>query len=329
MLKTLSRYILLVSIFEGAKMKKFIRIFCVAVISLNVYFQSISMEDSHELDQEEIVYRILDCHEHSLTDKCPILVNDKISFWRKYYGICPAVNIVVNSSLSDEELADAAINYIKNRVKKLGGSVEWEILPTTTPSNIIGILEKNCFQLNHVLTVMIYYLDNMNEKLFVEFDSSEALKKENLVDPSISIKPLDIEMIPAWTDILAKVHGCEWCNDIPYREYIERGVINKTGRSYSAEYFAGYYDNQLANTSGLFIGSDYGCIYVTSTDELFRRKGLATQMTLTILKRAKILGLKYIILECNESIIPLYAKIGFKEVFEKRTSYLAMVIEFS
>lgn len=310
-------------------MKQLSKVFYAIAISVSIYNFSNSMVDNQDLSQEEIVARILDCHEHSLTNKQPILVNDKISFWRKYYGICPAVNVVVNSFLDKEESADAAINHTKNRVKNLGGSVQWQIFPTTMPHNITEILEKNGFQLNYTLTIMIYYLDGVNSKLSDEFGSLERSESENLIDSLISVKPLDIETIPAWTRILGKAHGCEWCTEIAYKEYIERGVLNRTGKPYSAEYYAGYLNDQLAGTIGLFIGNDYGHIYVTSTDESFRRKKVATQMTLTILKRAKELGLKYIILECAESIIPLYIKIGFKETFEIKNYCFNESVELS
>lgn len=279
-------------------MKQFIAIFFTIILSFAVYKHSISMENDEHLSQLEIISRIIDSRKSSLSGASPIVVNNIIQFWRVGEAIKSPINIVMSSFFDKAELADSAISYIKEQSKKLEGLLEWWIFPGITPKNMNKLLENNGFEKSYSLRVMIHYLNN------------ELIDTPH--NDHISICPLKSESIFDWIDILKRAYNFSNCFDENlYQDYIKRGIDKGT-----TEYYAGYYAGELAATAGLFKGCDYGFIYTTATDEKFRRKKLATQIVKALLNRAKELGLKYVILECDESVAELYKKIGFEEAFD-------------
>jgi len=278
-------------------MKQVITFFLAIILNFAVYKHSISMENGDCLSQLEIISKIIDSRKSSLSGASPLAVNNIIQFWRVGEAINSPINIVMSSFFDKTELANSAISYIKEEGEKLGGLLEWWVFSETTPKNMNKLLENSGFEQSYSLKVMIYYLNN------------ELIDVHD--DKHISVYPLGVELIRDWIDILKRAYNFNGCFDEDlYQDYIKRGI-----NSGVTEYYSGYYLGELAATAGLFKGNDYGFIYTTATDEKFRRKKLATQIIQVLLNRAKELGLKYVILECDESIVELYKKIGFEEAF--------------
>jgi len=275
----------------------------ILMMSFIVCNSSDSMEDKAGLSTEEIVTEVVRAYENSLSGIRSILINDKIRFYRKHENLDSPINMVSISLLDNEETASLTIDYVKHWAEKLKGLLEWRVVPTTTPSNMGEILIRNGFSLSATSQVMIYDL----HKEIANQPSSESISVERLSS---------IEIVPAWTKITQRAFDFFWGNEHAYQQYIEKGISIDTAMPGSAEYYSGYYENQLVATGGLFIGDICGHIYSVTTDRLFRRKGLATQMTLTLLNRAKALGLKYVILQCDSTTVNLYTKIGFKKAFD-------------
>jgi len=284
-------------------MGKSAQFFSGLIVSFIFFMQSYSMEHRESLSHEEIIARLIAASENSLANNQPLLVTNTIRFWRKdeCFG-CP-INTVSISLLDNEKTATLAIEYVKHWAKKLNGLLEWRVFPTTTPSTMGDILLDNGFSFNGTVHVMIY---NVGGEIY-NLPISEPIVIERLSD---------IELVPTWTKIIQKAFNFFWRNQHAYQQYVEKGIGDDTAMAGALEFYSGYYDRKLVGTGGLYIGDDCGHINAIATDKVFRGKGLATSMILTLLKRAQDLGLKHVLLQCDDSTVNFYTKIGFKNAFD-------------
>ncbi|GAA5061712.1 GNAT superfamily N-acetyltransferase [Thermocatellispora tengchongensis] len=91
----------------------------------------------------------------------------------------------------------------------------------------------------------------------------------------------------------------------------ERGRPDEAG---SFVRFAARWNDRLVGTSALLVRHDVGGVYVVTTAEDFRRRGIATALTAAALREARWRGLPVATLQASAEGEPVYRRMGFQTV---------------
>jgi len=279
-------------------MKNLRPVFYIFVVSLTAYNLLIAMEDKELSLAKELTMRVVKAWEASLNNPKPININDTIRFWTS--GFTYNTNSIFASSYRSEEEAVGAINMVKEKAEGLTGLTEWWVTPSTNPDNMCQILQEHGFALYRDLTVMVHKLD-------CGFDDD----REN---SEICVKRLtDPDEIEGWDALLAEAFGR---TGSPHERYLE--FLKSDLQAKHKEYYAGYYNEQLAGTGCLVIFDDYAYLYNGAVGSKFRQKGIAKKMAKFVLLRLKNLGLKYVfVITGTDSISKKMSEnLGFKKLFD-------------
>lgn len=206
------------------------------------------------------------------------------------------VNGITLLKISDEEGFARDISAITDYATTHSVPFTWSTNPTSITPNMEALLKTKGFS-KETVTVMVHTLQNIV--------TSEI--------PSFCVKPIGGNEVQSWLTVFNTVFGE---NDPAftqaYCDVMQRDVNNNNA---AVEYYAGYSDAKMVSTGTVFLCSTYGLIAKIATLPEHRNKGLATQVTTALLKRAREKGLKYTFLT-TDSAATLYAKIGFKKVME-------------
>lgn len=275
-------------------MKKFRSSILVSLMFLSIGKLCLSMESKD--NKFSAVERIFKNPISLPRDSQRIFISDKMSV---YHNTDEGIPKYVVTDLSFESLEEALENIQK--LKKLvmenyeKFEIEWRIFTNQKP--ILGkVLEDEGFKFDHLLDVIAYSLN-------------EDFEPSIMIDSAIKIEALKEDSIAPWASIVGEAFHCiDHCNSETYHKTVENG-INKIS---DERFYAGYYNDQLVATGAVRMvkGEDIGYVFATTTHPDFRNKGLATAMSLHILRRAKEVGLKYIVLMTSKEEIRKICKKG-------------------
>ncbi|MDD1765016.1 MAG: GNAT family N-acetyltransferase [Methanomassiliicoccales archaeon] len=98
-----------------------------------------------------------------------------------------------------------------------------------------------------------------------------------------------------------------------------RELIDGYGMSSTRRWFLGSLDGDPVAVSLLVLHEDVAGVYNIATIPVARRKGIGTAITREPLQIAKDVGYDVAVLEASEMGLPIYRRLGFKELCEFRT----------
>lgn len=256
--------------------------------------------DFNIFDLSNVQSKIILSYEHWLKQIGAKLIeeNPKIQFWMSFHQD-PFANGVISSQYdNNQELVDAI-----NAVKKIGQEshvpITWWVDPCTKPNNTAHILKENGFAFHDSFEIMVYQLD----KSINDFS----------VNPEIHIKRIiNKNETNNWTHVLSSVYAYDVALASASINSIDWNDIDLN----DDHIFAGYFQNKLVSTGTLFIQDDWAELASIATISEARNKGVATALILGMLHYAQQLGLKYIVLMATSAGKNIYAKLGFKKVYE-------------
>ena len=142
------------------------------------------------------------------------------------------------------------------------------------------------------------------------FDLSQAMPA--MKSPSISIHELD-ENDDLSTWILPINEGFDVKEGDDSYQKLNAAILNQGDQGEKKlKHYVAFYQNKLAAAGTLFLSHDAVMIHNVATKIAFKKLGLGTTLTLTMMEKAKRLGFKHCFLDSSEQAVDLYKKIGFK-----------------
>ncbi|WP_179855091.1 GNAT family N-acetyltransferase [Paractinoplanes atraurantiacus] len=81
---------------------------------------------------------------------------------------------------------------------------------------------------------------------------------------------------------------------------------------------AAFVDDRIVGTCTLSLGTEVAALYCIATDPAFRRRGIATELTLVALRVARAAGHRIATLQSTPEGEPVYRRIGFETVSRYR-----------
>jgi hypothetical protein len=130
------------------------------------------------------------------------------------------------------------------------------------------------------------------------------------VYPSLVIKQVNnTRELKAFAGIVKEGFGL----DVALMERLIR--ILRAGKKNRIRHYIGYWENQAVSSGMLMFGADVAGIYLVSTLNEFRGKGLGTLMTDFCLKMARNLGFTYCVLHASPEGQRIYERLGFRSYF--------------
>ncbi|GFJ93677.1 GNAT family N-acetyltransferase [Phytohabitans rumicis] len=96
---------------------------------------------------------------------------------------------------------------------------------------------------------------------------------------------------------------------------LSRVVDREMGFAYpDVTRLAGIVDGRMVGTCTLSLGTDVAALYCIATDPGFRRRGIATALTLDALRIARLTGRRIATLQSSSEGALVYRRIGFETV---------------
>lgn len=177
----------------------------------------------------------------------------------------------------------------------------WNLNPICDPENTAELLISQGFKEMGSYSVMFYDLT----KNLPELDLDKCYIKE-VVDEK-GLKNWKIPLDEGFkTDKNEQSGYFERVRQIPY------------GKGQSFHHYVAYLDGKPVSCATLSF-SKYGArIDNVATCDDFLRKGFAKAVTMFVMREAKKFGCKMLCLESSDEGLPLYLKIGFKEVYKNK-----------
>lgn len=191
---------------------------------------------------------------------------------------------------------DAIINIVENFFKTRGLSWSWMMNPLRDQDELKAGLESRGFSLLPPYPVMVY-----------EFGISilsDALK-------NFDIREVSSGDLSDWILPLKEGFKATEVDALLYREAHQRALQKKAGFRHFIAYVAG-----VPVSAATLSLSSYGArLDDIGTKPSFQRKGFATSVILYAMKVAQELGYPWVCLEASDEGMPLYTKLGFKELY--------------
>lgn len=129
--------------------------------------------------------------------------------------------------------------------------------------------------------------------------------------PWLSIEPM--ENPAGLADFLLVQHERLRHDPVVLRRLIGFNEALGTSHALPLRRYVGRVGARLVATSVLFLHGQTAGVYSVATHPGFRRRGIATAMTLASLRAAAAFGARYAVLEATAAGYPLYRRLGFSE----------------
>ena len=225
-------------------------------------------------------------------------IDPSIRIWRSE-NPDSSTNIVTYCLYNHQETALQTVNDIVKQTCACNSSLAWWITPQTRPVNMANVLKSYGFSCVGNFPAMLCFLD--------EFQAVSA-------HSDIFVKQLTIlDEAAAWTMILGQSFNWSAALIHCYKQAIEQAYTRKHA---NVERYAAYYKGELAGTGELYIGDTWAGIRNITTHQVFRNKGIATQLTSSLLERARAQALEYVVLVSAPAAEVIYSRLGFKRIFD-------------
>jgi GNAT superfamily N-acetyltransferase len=192
----------------------------------------------------------------------------------------------------DEDLVREAVAWFEGRSV---ADFTWWLTPTLARPRWERLLDRCGFEFSEGPPGMAMDLGSL--------DDAEAL-------PGFRILPVaDPETLPAWTRTFIVGYGmpAEW--ETPALEMMSRVGLGLPIRNY-----LGYLDGTPVATSSLFLSSGVAGVQFVATLPQARGRGIGRAMTLAALLDARLMGYRIGILQSSEMGLPIYRRLGFRQV---------------
>lgn len=199
------------------------------------------------------------------------------------------------------EITKEAIEEVIHFFKAKNIPFLWNLNPIHDPENTMELLLISGFKETGSYSVMLYDLTKELPELDLnKYDIKEVVSEKGLLDWKI---PLDEGFK---TDKNEQSGYFDRVKNIPY------------GKSQAFHHYVAYCDKKPVSCATLSF-SKYGArIDNVATCDAFLRQGFAKAVTVFAMIEAKKFGCKMVCLESSDEGLPLYLKIGFKEIYKNR-----------
>jgi len=192
--------------------------------------------------------------------------------------------------------ADLCVDAIERFFERFQLPWSWIINPAEDQTLLKQYLEKKGFSMVSNYPVMAY-----------KFDS--PFPEQNLKD--VLVKELVPAQLSEWIHPLKEAFQATNEDALHYQEAHQRALEKKA----NFRHFAAYAEGEPVSAATLSLSSYGARLDDLGTKPSFQRKGFARAVTLHAMKVAHELGYPWICLEASDEGIPLYTKIGFKELY--------------
>jgi GNAT superfamily N-acetyltransferase len=194
------------------------------------------------------------------------------------------------------ERTEAAMSHFK----KTGLPMRWVLGPSSTPSELDDFLLNHGFVSERKTPGMAIDLGTVNREPL-----PSGLEIQQVEDRE-SLRTCGDTMADGF-EIPENIRG-GW-----------RELIDGYGMSSTRRWFLGLLNGEPVAVSLLVLHGDVAGVYNIATIPVARRKGIGTAITREPLQIAKDVGYGVAVLEASEMGLPIYRRLGFKELCEFRT----------
>lgn len=215
-----------------------------------------------------------------------------------YTGVgTPLFNGVFNPSL-DVEGVDTVVKALAERIARRGATAFWWIGPASKPEGIGSLLEQQGIK-------SMGSVPGMTASLATIDDHEDSI-------PGFEIRKVEgTEMRALWGRIAAIGTGFTE-QAVAHMERVEPTIDDP--RYARQRRYLGYLDGEPVASSALVLEEDLAGVYAVATLPAARKRGIGRAMTLAPLLEARTLGRETGILQASSAGIPIYAKMGFREI---------------
>jgi ribosomal protein S18 acetylase RimI-like enzyme len=194
--------------------------------------------------------------------------------------------------------ADGLVGQIVSRLDARGAEAVWNVTPLAVPE-LPGILQRHGF---------LYLKDWKSMAIALTGPIPETA-----VPPGLEIRAVQSrDDLDSWARVM--LAGFEF--DDPASEAFGRFLLARgTADGVWHRHYLGLLDQKPVATAALFGGSEAAGIYWVTTLPDARGLGVATAMTVHLLREAAASGYRIATLNASEAGYPLYRRLGFAEDF--------------
>lgn len=205
-------------------------------------------------------------------------------------------NYVCRVNLNESEI-DNSLNFALNYFHQRQLPACWWIGANSKPANLSEHLAKHGLKQVEEAAGMAM---NLNE-----------LPENYLLPEGLEIKPVtNINEIEHYANIISTCWNPPDRNTI---EFYQQAAAIAVRPESPVRFYLGYLENQPIATGELFLGGGVAGIYGLVTLEKYRKMGIGTAMSLTVLSHGKSLGYQTAILQGSEDGKNIYSRLGFKQ----------------
>jgi GNAT superfamily N-acetyltransferase len=211
-------------------------------------------------------------------------------------------NRVTRAQLTPESVDDR-IEWVIGRARALGVSFQWNVGPSMRPADLSEALLRHGFIDAGDEPAMAIALDICPKELSLP----EGVTVERVGDSSA---------LEEWVTTMRAGFGGPATLDKPFMAAVSRDGFDDTA---AAQYYLARLHGAPVATAALTCAAGVAGIFAVSTVEAARRQGIGAAITLAPLLAARDRGYVIGVLEASEMGYPVYARIGFSELFRFRT----------
>ncbi len=205
-------------------------------------------------------------------------------------------NYVCRLNFTESEL-DLSINFALNYFQQQQLPASWWIGANSNSTNLTEHLAK-------------HGLKQVEEAAGMAMDLNQ-LPANSSLPAGLEIKPVtNINEIEYYANIIATCWNPPDPNAIKF--YQQAAAIALRPES-PFRFYVGYLENQPVATGELCLSGGVAGIYGLVTLEKYRKMGIGSAMTFTVLSHAKNLGYQTAILQASEDGKSIYSRLGFRQ----------------
>lgn len=204
---------------------------------------------------------------------------------------------VITYSQLNEANAEEVIHEQVTYFQSLEQDFEWKVYDYDRPSDLLERLETHGFQVEETEAVMVLDLDDAPDSLWqpIHHNVQQILVPEKLSDVLIVEQRV-------WDE------DCSWLS-----HYLGEALLNYPEQM---SVYVAYVDKQPASAAWIYFPahSQFASLWGGATISSFRKQGLYTALLSVRTQEAKERQVKYLCVDANATIRPIFEKYGFEKI---------------
>ena len=194
------------------------------------------------------------------------------------------------------EDAVALIKETKAYSQRENLPIMWYTGPTTRPEETDDLLLRNGFSVEEIVPGMAIDMSDLPESRGGNFTIEHLTSDHSIAD---------------WKYIFQQGFDLPEAAGDGFIEFHRALGFKKDS---PAQHFLARVDDEAAGIATVYLGAGAAGIYNISTLEKFRGRGIGREMTLAAMTLSQKKGFRVGVLQSSEQALPLYQKLGFREV---------------